>query len=63
MQGEFAVVGDYDGYLHWMRLEDGAFAGRTRAAREALRGSPVVSDGVLVVQSVDGNLSAWRIDR
>ena len=61
VQGEYAVVGDYDGYLHWLKLGDGAFAARTRVGRDALRASPIVVDGVLVVQSVDGELSAFRL--
>ena len=62
VQGSYAVVGDLDGYLHWMRLSDGEFAARTRAGRSAITGHPVVADGILVVQDVDGDLSAWRID-
>lgn len=61
VQGDYAVVGDYDGYLHWLRLSDGALAARTRAGGEALRGTPQVADGVLVVQNVDGELSAYRV--
>ena len=34
---------------------------RLRANRDALRGAPVVSDGVLVVQSIDGDVSAYRL--
>lgn len=62
VQGEFAVVGDADGYLHWLRLDNGDFAARTRVARDALRAAPVVVDGVLVVETVDGKLSAWRLN-
>lgn len=29
-QGNYLVVGDYDGYLHWLSKEDGHLAGRTR---------------------------------
>jgi len=61
VQGDYAVVGDFDGYLHWMKLSDGALAARLRASRDALRGAPVVSDGVLVVQSIDGDVSAYRL--
>ncbi len=61
VHGDFAVVGDYDGYLHWLRLSDGALAARDRAGRSAIRGAPVVADGVLLVQNVDGDLSAWRV--
>lgn len=61
VQGDFAVVGDLDGYLHWMRLEDGAFAARERAGRKPILGTPVVSDGILVVQNVNGDVSAWQV--
>jgi outer membrane protein assembly factor BamB len=61
IQGDYAVVGDYDGYLHWLNLADGAFAARMRAGRDAVRAAPVVADGVLVVQTIDGGLSAYRL--
>jgi outer membrane protein assembly factor BamB len=60
VQGEYAVVGDYDGYLHWLRLDTGDFAARTRVGG-AVRGAPVVADGVLVVEDVEGGLSAFRL--
>ena len=61
VQGDYAVVGDFDGYLHWLRLDNGEFAARERAGRSAIRGTPVVADGILVVQNVDGDISAWRV--
>lgn len=61
VQGDYAVVGDFDGYLHWLRLENGDLAARTRAGGDALRASPVVADGVLVVQSIGGEVSAYRL--
>lgn len=61
VQGDYAVVGDYEGYLHWLRLGDGAFAARTKASGNAIRATPVVVDGILLAQSTDGQLSAWRI--
>ena len=61
VQGDFAVVGDSEGYVHWLKLDDGQFAARTRVGRDPIRGAPVVSDGILLVQTVDGDLSAWRI--
>jgi outer membrane protein assembly factor BamB len=32
-----------------------------RAGRDAVRAAPVVADGVLVVQTIDGGLSAYRL--
>lgn len=61
IQGDYAVVGDFEGYLHWLKLADGAFAARVDAAGDAIRAAPVVADGILVVQSTGGQLSAWRL--
>ena len=61
IQGDYAVVGDYQGYLHWLQLSDGALAARVEAADEAFRAAPVVADGVLVAQASDGTMSAWRL--
>lgn len=61
IHGDYAVVGDYDGYLHWLDLGTGEFVARTRAGRAGLRAAPVVADGVLVAQNVDGVLSAYRL--
>lgn len=61
VQGNYAVIGDFDGYLHWLKLDDGSLAARIRASGEALRATPEVSDGVLVVQDIEGGLSAYRV--
>lgn len=58
-----AVVGDLEGYLHWLRLDNGELAARTRAGRGAIKGVPLVADGVLVVQTVRGDLSAYRLQQ
>ncbi len=60
VQGDFAVVGDYDGVVHWLRLADGAFAARSEVGG-AVTGQPVVSDGVVVVQTVEGQLVAFSV--
>ena len=59
-QGNFVVVGDADGYLHWLSGDDGSMAARARVSRKAIRAQPVVVDGILLVQDVDGGLSAWQ---
>ncbi|MFC3549404.1 outer membrane protein assembly factor BamB [Lysobacter cavernae] len=61
VQGDYAVVGDFDGYLHWLKLDNGEFAARARAGGKALRAAPVVADGILVVQNVEGELTAFRL--
>lgn len=61
IQGDYAVVGDFDGYVHWLKLDNGEFAARQRVGGKALRAAPVVSDGVLVVQNVEGELTAFKL--
>jgi outer membrane protein assembly factor BamB len=61
IQGEYAVVGDFDGYLHWLKLSDGSFAARMRVSKDPVRAAPVVSGGILVVQDTDGTLDAYRL--
>ncbi|WP_242107483.1 outer membrane protein assembly factor BamB [Luteimonas aquatica] len=62
VQGDYAVVGDYDGYLHWLRLSDGSLAARERTGGDPLRASPVVVDGILLVEDTDGEINAYRVD-
>lgn len=59
--GEHAVVADFEGYVHFLRLDNGAFAARSRAGRDAVLAAPVVADGVVLVQNVDGRLTAFRV--
>jgi outer membrane protein assembly factor BamB len=59
--GEHAVVADFEGYVHWLRLDNGDFAARSRAGRGAVRAAPVVADGIVLVQNVDGGLAAFRV--
>ena len=61
VQGDYAVVGDYDGYVHWLRLDTGAIAARARVGGEAIKATPVVADGVLLVQNIDGEVTAFRL--
>jgi len=61
IQGDYAVVGDYKGYLHWLRLDNGELAARERAGHDALLAQPLVADGILIVQNTDGDLIAFRL--
>ncbi|MDE2406702.1 MAG: outer membrane protein assembly factor BamB [Xanthomonadaceae bacterium] len=60
VQGDYAVVGDLEGVVHWIRLSDGAFAARSKAGA-AVTGKPVVANGLAIVQSIDGKLTAFSL--
>ena len=62
IQGDYAVVGDLEGYLHWIKLDTGDVVGRERIERAAIRGTPQVSaDGVLYALTSEGKLAAYRL--
>ncbi|TVP92019.1 MAG: outer membrane protein assembly factor BamB [Thioalkalivibrio sp.] len=58
--GNQAVVGDYQGYLHWLSLDDGSIEARTRAGSGAIVTRPVLHDDVLYAVSANGRVSAIR---
>lgn len=60
VQGDYAVVGDLEGVVHWLRLADGAFAARAKLGA-AIQGQPVAADDIVVVQSADGQVAAFAL--
>ncbi len=61
IQGDYVVVADYKGYLHWLQMGDGALAAREKSGGDPVVAQPIVAEGVLLVQNVDGKLTAWRL--
>ena len=55
------MVGDLEGYLHWLSLEDGSLAARDRLTREAIRATPQVADDVLYAVATNGEVGAYRL--
>ena len=40
--GDYIVVGDFKGYLHWLAKKDGKLAGRHKVAGDAIDSTPVI---------------------
>lgn len=59
--GDYVVVGDLEGYVHWMSRQDGRFVARTRVARAAIRSKPLVKDDLIFIAAIDGTLTAIRV--
>lgn len=59
--GDYIVVGDYEGYLHWLARNDGRFVARQEVADAAIRSKPLVKDGVIYITAADGSISAVRV--
>ncbi len=52
------VVGDLDGYLHWLSPQDGRIVGRVKATRGAVAATPLLHDDLLYVLDRDGDIAA-----
>ena len=52
------VVGDSEGYMHWINTEDGRFVAQQKVDSSGFLTEPVVADGKLLIQAKDGTLYA-----
>ena len=59
--GNLLVVGDFEGYLHWLDPADGRFRARERAGSDRITGPPLVLGQTLYVQSDDGSVAAFAL--
>jgi outer membrane protein assembly factor BamB len=58
--GEFVVVADLDGYVHWFDRATGTIAGRAKTGGDRVTNAPVAVDGLVYVISDKGDISAFR---
>lgn len=61
LQGDYVVVGDLEGHLHWLKREDGSLAARTKLGSAGFASGLVVVDEVLYAQGREGALAAFRL--
>ncbi|MHA0943306.1 outer membrane protein assembly factor BamB [Enterobacter hormaechei subsp. hoffmannii] len=52
------VVGDSEGYMHWIDPENGRFVAQQKVDGSGFLTDPVVADGKLLIQAKDGTLYA-----
>lgn len=60
-QGNFVVVADGEGYLHWLDADSGAVVARERASKKPPGAPPLAVDNTVLLLDRDGTLSAWRV--
>ena len=61
--GSSIVVGDYEGYIHWLNAATGALEARARVDDAAIVGRPVAAGDLVVFQTESGRLAAYRAKR
>ena len=59
--GGLVVVGDFEGYLHWLDRADGRLIARTRVGSDPITTGLQVFDGVLYVLGDGGELAAVQL--
>lgn len=55
------VVGDAEGYLHWLNINDGHFVARNRVDLSGILTAPVVDHHVVYVVTKEGQLAAYTL--
>ncbi|PCE27361.1 outer membrane protein assembly factor BamB [Paraburkholderia acidicola] len=58
--GRAVVVGDYQGFVHFLSRDDGTFIARMKTDGSAITAPPVLAGDTLVVQTHDGDLYGFR---
>lgn len=59
---EYLVVGDFEGYLHWLSQYDGRQVGRIQIEEEPILATPLVVDDVVYAYGKDGTLAALTVE-
>lgn len=60
LQGEALVVGDFDGYLHWLDAATGRVLGRAKSGGGRISNAPIAAGDLLLLQTDSGEVQAYR---
>ncbi len=60
--GQALVVGDFNGYIHFLSREDGSFLARTSTDGAAIVAPPIVAGSHVIFQTTAGDIVAIAID-
>jgi outer membrane protein assembly factor BamB len=61
VQGKYVVVGDSEGYVHWLSLDEGKFVARERLGKKAIESAPLVVGDTVYVEDVKGHIGAYSV--
>jgi len=59
VMGEVLAVGDFEGYLHWLSVDDGSLLARTKAGGGRVTSAPRLVRDLLVAQTDSGDVAAF----
>jgi len=59
---DYIAFGDYDGYVHFLRIDDGSIVGRTKLEDSQILNNIIkIDDSVIVVMTADGDLICLEV--
>lgn len=61
LMGDYVLVGDYQGYLHWLSKYDGRFLARVQVDEAGMLATPVVRGETVYALGNGDQLIAWRV--
>lgn len=56
----YVVVGDFEGYVHWLSIDDGRVMARVRVTDSPIEARPVVVDDIVYVYAKNGAVAALK---
>ena len=56
------VVGDFEGYLHWLDVATGEMLARGKTGGGRMSNAPVAAEGLLLLETDSGEVQAWRAE-
>ncbi|MGH8129332.1 MAG: outer membrane protein assembly factor BamB [Steroidobacteraceae bacterium] len=56
------VVGDFDGYVHWLDTTSGQMLARAKSGGGRISNAPVAAGELLLLQTDSGEVQAWRAE-
>jgi outer membrane protein assembly factor BamB len=60
LQEQVLVVGDFEGYLHWLDATTGELIGRAKSGAGRISNAPVAAGDLLLLQTDSGEVQAYR---
>ncbi|MCB1875896.1 MAG: outer membrane protein assembly factor BamB [Chromatiales bacterium] len=63
VDGDYLVVGDFEGWLHWLSREDGSIVARVQLDKSPIQTRPLVSGDIVYAYGSEGDLAAYRLER
>ncbi len=61
--GNYVVAGDFEGYLHWLAVDDGHFVAREKIDKKGIIATPIATDDAVYVSGKGGILAALRANK